>query len=711
MPRQLGGGAHIPWHQLMLLTLASCSANVLALPSPAVDQKILRPIKPDSDPLPLQQQQQQQQRKLNGRFLHITDFHPDELYRAHSSTEEGIACHRGKGLAGFYGAEKTDCDTPFSLVNATFAWIKENIKDDIDFVLWTGDSARHDSDEQNPRHQPEILRTNRFIADKFVETFSSPGGGLDIPIVPNFGNNDFLPHNIMLPGPNKWFTNYSDIWRRFIPEAQRHSFAFGGWFYVEVIPDQLAVFSLNTMYFFDRNAGVDGCAHPSEPGYKHMDWLRVQLQILRERGVKAILMGHVPPARTDSKQLWDETCWQKYTLWLKQYRDVVVGSVYGHMNIDHFLLQDVKELTPELGADNIHKRESPDETMTIASKEDYLQELRDKWSDLPKSVVRDIDDETGQGKKKKKGKKGKKKDKLGKIGGKYAERYQLSLISPSVVPNFFPTLRIYEYNITGIEDAPVWRDAYDQTNPPEPLSVPEDNRDYEDREAIMAEIKKMRKDKKKKDKKKGKARKPPKDHDLIIPLDPPEDALPGPAYYPQLLTLTGYTQYFANLTHINDDLPGVEADTSKWRKGKHDHKEPKHGDPNPREFQYQVEYSTFDDNIYKLPDLTVKSLLRLAYRMGQKGGSKSKSFDMYDDEDMAAKTNDYTDEDDDDDELDAEADNGTDDAPASELKKGKKNKKGKGKKNKGKKEDNKAWLHFLKHAFVSTVPKEELEKM
>lgn len=72
MPRQLGGGAHIPWHQLMLLTLASCSANVLALPSPAVDQKILRPIKPDSDPLPLQQQQQQQQRKLNGRFLHIT---------------------------------------------------------------------------------------------------------------------------------------------------------------------------------------------------------------------------------------------------------------------------------------------------------------------------------------------------------------------------------------------------------------------------------------------------------------------------------------------------------------------------------------------------------------------------------------------------------------------------------------------------------------
>ncbi|PTB69948.1 Endopolyphosphatase [Trichoderma citrinoviride] len=693
MPRQRGGGARLPRSQLMLLALALCSANVLALPSPAVDQKILRPIEPNFDALPLQQQ-----RKLSGRFLHITDFHPDELYRVHSSTEEGIACHRGKGLAGSYGAEKTDCDSPFSLVNATFAWIMENIRDDIDFVIWTGDSARHDSDEEHPRHEPEILRTNRFIADKFVETFSSPGNGLDIPIVPNFGNNDFLPHNIMLPGPNKWFATYSDIWRRFIPEAQRHSFAFGGWFYVEVIPNQLAVFSLNTMYFFDRNAGVDGCAHPSEPGYKHMDWLRVQLQILRERGVKAILMGHVPPARTDSKQLWDETCWQKYTLWLKQYRDVVVGSVFGHMNIDHFLLQDVKELTPELGAGDFIERDSPDETITISSKEDYLQELRDKWSDLPKSVVRDLDDESEEGKKK--GNKHKKKKKLGKIGGKYAERYQLSLISPSVVPNFFPTLRIFEYNITGIEDTPVWRDTYDQTNPPAPLSLPEDNRDYEDREAIMAEIKKMKKDKKKgkkgkKDKNKGKPRKPPKDHDLIVPLDPPEDALPGPAYSPQLLTLTGYTQYFANLTHINDDLPGIEADTSKWRKGKHDHKEPKHGEPNPREFRYEVEYSTFDDNIYKLPDLTVKSLLKLAYRMGKKEGSKSKTLEVYDDEEDLDETD--------------EADEYTDNAPASELKKGK-GKKSKDKK-KSKKEKNKAWLHFLKHAFVSTVPKEELEKM
>ncbi|RSM16348.1 Endopolyphosphatase [Fusarium oligoseptatum] len=230
-----------------------------------------------------------------------TDFHPDEFYKPHSSTAEGVACHRKEGSAGTYGAETTDCDSPLALVDATLDWIRAHVKDDIDFVVWTGDTARHDSDEKLPRNSGHVLGTNRQVAQKIIDTFSD-NGQLDIPVIPTFGNNDFLPHNIFYPGPNKWLKAYSEIWHRFIPEEQRHSFAFGGWFEVEVIPNKLSVISLNTMYFFDRNAGVDGCADVSEPGFKHMEWLSVQLQRLRERGMKAILIGHVPPARTENKQ-------------------------------------------------------------------------------------------------------------------------------------------------------------------------------------------------------------------------------------------------------------------------------------------------------------------------------------------------------------------------------------------------------------------------
>jgi endopolyphosphatase len=183
------------------------------------------------------------------------DFHPDPFYKARSSTKAGSACHRGSGVAGFYGAEASDCDTPFSLVNETFKWIDANLKDSIDFIIWTGDSVRHDNDEKLPRSDEQVFGLNEFMVEKFVEVFgksdntndTNPNNDMVVPIIPNFGNNDVVPHNIMSWGPNKYTMKYSHIWEKFIPEDQRHTFQRGGWFWVEVIPNKLAVFSLNTL--------------------------------------------------------------------------------------------------------------------------------------------------------------------------------------------------------------------------------------------------------------------------------------------------------------------------------------------------------------------------------------------------------------------------------------------------------------------------------
>ncbi|KAK0717035.1 Metallo-dependent phosphatase-like protein, partial [Lasiosphaeria miniovina] len=636
-------------------------------------------------------------RRLHGRFLHITDLHPDEFYRVHSSTDETDACHRGHGPAGTYGAETSDCDTPFSLVNATFDWIAANLKDEIDFVVWTGDSARHDSDEDLPRNQGQVLGTNRWIADKFAELFAAPSGhGLAIPVVPTFGNNDILPHNILLPGPNKWLQTYAQIWRKFIPEEQRHSFEFGGWFYTEVVPDRLAVFSLNTLYFFDRNAGVDDCASPSEPGYKQLEWLRVQLQFMRQRGMKAILMGHVPPARTESKQLWGEVCWQKYTLWLRQYRDVIVAGLYGHMNIDHFLLQDTHDIDFGLlsgAADGVvSTRESMEDELSAQSTADYLQELRDGWAKLDPPAA----GSSGRVKEDKKGRKGKKSKDI------WGERYQLSLVSPSIVPNYFPTLRVLEYNITGLEDAPVWADPFQTFEAP---ATQEDTQKHLDlRNTFEYDVEVGSASKKKKGKKhRGKKPKNPK---FVLPEAPSKSSPPGPAYSQQPLSLTGYTQYFANLTHINNltlDVSAVwdgdESDSDapsswldgiawllKWRKGKHGGKKPKAPKPDPREFQFEVEYSTFHDKIYKLGDLTVNSFVDLAYRIGEndKSGGKSALADAegrdFDDDEVESA--DAEDDDEEEEEDESEFDDDDDEFEADKKKKGNKDKKKKKKKKK-----------------------------
>lgn len=709
-----------------------------------------------------------------------TDLHPDPFYKAYSSTSSDKACHGGSGSAGYYGAETSDCDSPLSLVNATFHWIDKNLADQIDFIVWTGDSARHDNDESIPRNESQVISQNEFIVSKFREVFGKHNGDEDdddptndfkVPIIPTFGNNDFLPHNIFLEGPNHWTKQFVSIWRSFIPEEQRHAFEQGGWFYAEVIPDHLAVFSLNTMYFFAKNAGVDGCAASSEPGYEAFEWLRVRLQLLRERGMKAILSGHVPPARTESKQQWDETCWQKYALWLRQYRDVVIGGLWGHMNVEHFMLQDFEEISWDvLGVDTdeteldrdlkrarrLELRKREDDDFNIASTEDYLKDLRHEWADLPKpppsmrheELARDVissvsDDSRPEweidlfarrhnriSEKKKKGDEKKRQQFLKKIGGKWHERYSVSLVSPSVVPNYFPTLRVFEYNTTGIN---LWN-AFDKNgktslmraeeklqrkNPARRKDGLESEEDGHDKTTAWETNAN----------KKGKKDKKPK---FTIPDPPTKSVPPGPAYSPQSLTLVGYTQYYANLTEINNDFHNDLATSSisgslqddgegwegkdlsggwgdwlgsiwKWKEGKHHDKKPKKPSPQPKPFEYQVEYDTQNDKVYKLKDLTVGNWVHLARRVGKKG--KPEAADLVDD-DFVAEGESITNQESE--EVDTNLEDGVFGGTECDgVETQKKHKHRKGKKHKHKK--NKVWYTFIKRAFVSTMDASEID--
>ena len=462
----------------------------------------------------------------------------------------------------------------------------------------------------------QVTDLNRMMVHKFTEVFgkkdesnnNGPAEGFAIPIVPSWGNNDILPHNIFAKAPNMWTKIYLDIWRNFIPEEQRHGFQNGGWFSVEVIPNKLAVFSLNTLYFFDSNSAVDGCADESEPGYQHMEWLRIQLQLIRKRSMKAILMGHVPPARTENKMSWDETCWQKYALWVHQFRDVVVGSVYGHMNIDHFMLQDSNDLDTTIRQrDDNNASASLDDELTIESTVEYLTELRMDWSRLPRPSAQEIQKvQTERSTHDKKY--------IKKIGGPWGERYSLSLVSPSVVPNYFPTLRVFEYNITGIsagsstsviieKDGNIKEDVLDDV-----LANDTHGEDYEEKEDIS-------KDRASKNLTKI----------FKIPRGPSKSSLPGPAYSPQTFSWLGYTQYFANLTLINADFTNDtivsgrdNVEKNGWKDGKHHGKRPnKETKPDPKEFRFEVEYDTQNDSLYGLDDLTVRSFLSLAERIGQ----------------------------------------------------------------------------------------------
>lgn len=79
----------------------------------------------------------------------------------------------------------SDCDTPLTFVNATFNFLAQHLNSSqIDFVVWTGDNARHDIDSRTPRSLTEIIKLNQMIGNKFAEVYP------DIPVVSSVGNND-----------------------------------------------------------------------------------------------------------------------------------------------------------------------------------------------------------------------------------------------------------------------------------------------------------------------------------------------------------------------------------------------------------------------------------------------------------------------------------------------------------------------------------------
>ncbi|KAI6164872.1 Metallo-dependent phosphatase-like protein [Pisolithus thermaeus] len=162
------------------------------------------------------------------------------------------------------------------------------------------------------------------------QIFSSKG----IPVVPTIGNNDVWPHNTLLPGPNDITRTYSSMWSDFIPPESRASFLQGGYFSIEVVPGALAVVSLNTMYFYSSNEGVDGCpmSDDDDPGNQQFTWFEDQLKMFRSRQLQVWVIGHVPP--TDGH--YYSQCYGRYVELSLRFQDTILGHLFGHLNTDHF---------------------------------------------------------------------------------------------------------------------------------------------------------------------------------------------------------------------------------------------------------------------------------------------------------------------------------------------------------------------------------------
>ncbi|ODQ81759.1 hypothetical protein BABINDRAFT_159999, partial [Babjeviella inositovora NRRL Y-12698] len=522
---------------------------------------------------------------IHGRFLHITDMHPDLDYEPGTTFDE--LCHRGKGPASKYGDAVSGCDAPMVLVEDTIKWIKENLADKIDFVVWTGDNVRHDNDRRLPRSEQIIFELNEKLGELMYDTFHKGDNpdphAMRVMVVPSLGNNDVYPHNLFAQGPTLQTREMWRIWRNFVPPEQMHTFVRGAYFFSEVVPDRLAVLSLNTLYWFELNPLVDNCDSRKQPGYDLFRWLGATLAEMRARGMKVWLLGHVPPLPKN----YDPTCFRKYVAWIHEYRDVIIGGVYGHMNIDHFVpldavkayksinetygeygfaydfeeafgdhLEDVYD--PEVNLESLygHSRFAPeweDEFHALGGiprgKVDYIESVRDQFYATLKGKSRSL---------------------------AHSHRYSIMHVTASVIPTFNPGLRVWEYNTTGLGEEKkgglfteslftkkrTWAAFFAELDAEiarEKAQGTEDVASYEQKVALFAA-------------------------DKTFPKKSPPDMPLGPAYVPQTFSPVRYVQYYADLAAIS--------------KGK-------------KPFGYELEYAT-DDKVYNMDSLLVDDWIKLA---------------------------------------------------------------------------------------------------
>ncbi|KAJ2849860.1 Endopolyphosphatase [Coemansia brasiliensis] len=305
-----------------------------------------------------------------GRFLHITDMHVDPGYIAGSTTYS--QCHRypphaagndtagaaigdGHRHTGRFGIPQAKCDSPIALINATSKHLRSKWgADKLDFVIWTGDSGRHDGDPEQPRTFEQIIAGNSIAVHALRDAF-----GDSMPIVPNIGNNDISPHNeLAAPGhktARKTFERLSHAWHKFVPDDQLRTFLYGGYFAKDVVDYDspgsgestgITALSLNTIYWYRANAKVGGCRAHDSPGLAQLAWIRYQMRRARARNRDLILLGHVLPNRDNYRP----TCYHGYARTVTQvvpapalHRNPADGDngvpavhaqLFGHSNVD-----------------------------------------------------------------------------------------------------------------------------------------------------------------------------------------------------------------------------------------------------------------------------------------------------------------------------------------------------------------------------------------
>ena len=267
---------------------------------------------------------------ISWNVLHLSDIHFDPFYKEGSSTRclgdnLGLTCcrpydirlrHTDKpaGPMGDYA-----CDTSELLINSTFSWISKN--KDIDLILYTGDTFSHH--DIADLFSPGFKYTPQKIQNFFDKYFSG------IPVINTIGNHDvhIVDQTIPYFYPKSLHT-LEKIWNISLN---------GGGYYKTNFKNQ-NIIVLNNLFWQDTNLFS---RLMTEEKKKQFNWLRQELDKIRNKNEKVWLLFHIPPSLNGE----DETSkWTlEYMKILRDYTDIIILQLSGHTHHDTFKIISIKD--------------------------------------------------------------------------------------------------------------------------------------------------------------------------------------------------------------------------------------------------------------------------------------------------------------------------------------------------------------------------------
>lgn len=319
-------------------------------------------------------------------FLWFSDVHYDPYY---STTDAYKAGYNKKAVCNSTSIPplgSVGCDSPKALIDSALAYATE-IDASPSFIVVSGDlirhqvdmlyaSSNHEGSENRIGDEVEIAAHAEYhtdameeagkIINDLVTTFTDAFPGVEVII--SIGNNDVVPdYYLQLPGEasnssnlmtpeesgmlgiiynalsgndEEELTNYNQVGaqrrsRNLLSVGDSATFLKGG-YYSRVLPDGLTVLSINTV-MYSSIFGPEPL-NADDPG-EQFKWMRNTLMNIRERGnSQAMIVGHIPPAMGSFRhtQLWKEKYTNVYYEIIKEFDDVIIGQLYGHLHSDEF---------------------------------------------------------------------------------------------------------------------------------------------------------------------------------------------------------------------------------------------------------------------------------------------------------------------------------------------------------------------------------------